>query len=250
VRDFFAGAWYLARGIGWVARRPRQWLFGLVPALLVLVAYVAGLIALGVYDRRLATVLSPFAELWSSGVREATRLLVGLLLFGAALLVAIVTFTGVTLLVGGPFYESLSGRVEEAAGGLPDEVRMPVWRAAADAAVVAVMMGLLAVVFFCLGLIPGVGQTVVPVVAAGFSGYFLTLELTSIALERRGLRPRERLAALRRNRALSVGFGTSVFVIFLIPLGAVLAMPGAVAGGTLLARERLAGDDHRADGKL
>jgi CysZ protein len=244
VRDFFAGAWYFARGVGWVARRPRQWLFGLVPALIVLIAYLAGLIALGVYDGRLATWMSPFAEDWSSGVRAATRLLVGLLLFGAALLVAIVTFTGVTLVVGGPFYESLSGRVEQAAGGLPDEVRTPAWRqvprAAADAAVVAAMTGLVAVLFFCLGLLPGVGQTVVPVVAAGFSGYFLTLELTAIALERRGLRRPERLAALRRNRALSVGFGTSVFVVFLIPLGAVLTMPGAVAGGTLLARERLA----------
>jgi uncharacterized protein involved in cysteine biosynthesis len=86
-----------------------------------------------------------------------------------------------------------------------------------------------------------VGQTVVPVVAALVSGYFLTLELTSIALERRGLRRRERFALLRRDRALSVGFGASVFVVFLIPLGAVLAMPGAVAGGTLLARERFAG---------
>jgi CysZ protein len=88
-----------------------------------------------------------------------------------------------------------------------------------------------------------VGQTVVPVVAALVSGYFLTLELTSIALERRGLRRREKFALLRRERALSVGFGASVFVVFLIPLGAVLAMPGAVAGGTLLARERLVRQD-------
>jgi CysZ protein len=72
------------------------------------------------------------------------------------------------------------------------------------------------------------------------SGYFLTLELTSIPLERRGLRRRDRFALLRRNRALAVGFGASVFVVFLIPLGALIAMPGAVAGGTLLARERLA----------
>jgi hypothetical protein len=36
-----------------------------------------------------------------------------------------------------------------------------------------------------------------------------------------------------------VGFGTSVFVVFIIPLGTVFAMPGAVAGGTPLARERL-----------
>lgn len=242
MRDFFAGVWYLVRGIGWVARRPRQWLFGLVPAVIVLAAYVAGLVALGVYDGRLARLVTPFADGWSGGLREATRLLVEALVFGGALLVAVVTFTGVTLLVGGPFYESLAVRVEEAAGRVPDEVRAPVLRQVADAAVVAVMSGLVAVLFLCLGLVPAIGQTVVPVAAAVSSGYFLTLELTAIALERRGLRRRERLAALRRNRALSVGFGTSVFVVFLVPLGAVLAMPAAVAGGTLLVRERLVGD--------
>jgi CysZ protein len=31
-------------------------------------------------------------------------------------------------------------------------------------------------------------------------------------------------------------------VVFLVPLGAVVAMPGAVVGGTMLARERLGKD--------
>jgi CysZ protein len=246
VTDFLAGVRYFARGLGWVARRPRQWLFGLIPALIVLVAYIIALTLLGIYDSDLAKAVSPFAGHWPSGLRDATRALIGILLYGAALMVAIVTFAGVTLVVGEPFYEGISGRVEEAAGGLPPEARTPVLRqllrGVADALVVGLVTGLFAVLFFCLGFVPAVGQTVVPVLAACVSGYFLTLELTAIPLERRGLRRRERFALLRRNRALAVGFGTSVFVVFLIPLGAVFAMPGAVAGGTLLARERL--DDH------
>ena len=244
VTDFFAGVRYFARGLGWVARRPRQWLVGLVPALIVLVAYIIGLMFLGIHDADLAKVVSPFADHWSSGLRDVTRVLIAVLTFGAALMLAIVTFTGVTLIVGEPFYESISGRVEESAGGLPPETRTPLRRqlvrGVGDAAIVGALTGLFAVFFFCLGFIPAVGQTVVPVIAACVSGYFLTLELTSIALERRGLRRRARFAVLRRNRALSVGFGVAVFVVFLIPLGAVLAMPGAVAGGTLLARDRLA----------
>jgi CysZ protein len=35
---------------------------------------------------------------------------------------------------------------------------------------------------------------------------------------------------------LALGFGVSVFVCFLVPLGAVLVMPAAVAGATLLTR--------------
>lgn len=245
MRDFVAGVRYFVRGMAWVARRPRQWLFGLVPALIVLVVYVAALLLLGTYDWDLAGALSPFARHWSPAARDALRGLIAVLVFGAAVMVAVVTFTGVTLAVGDPFYESLSGRVEDAAGGRPPQVRVPlvrqVGRAVADAVIVGSVTGLFALLFFVLGFLPLVGQTVVPVVAALVSGNFLAFELTSIPLGRRGLRRRERFALLRRGRAAALGFGASVFVAFLVPFGAVLTMPGAVAGGTLLARERLAG---------
>lgn len=244
MREFLVGVRYFVRGLGWVARRPRKWLFGLIPAFIVLAVYVVALALLGVYLTDLVRAMSPFADHWSASLRGATRAVIGVLLYGAALMVAVVTFAGVTLAVGEPFYESIANRVEESAGGLPAEVDVPllrqVLRGIGDAIVVGLITGLLAALFFVLGFLPVVGQTVVPVVAACVSGYFLTFELTSIALERRGLRRRERFAALRRNRALAVGFGASVFVVFLIPLAAVFAMPGAVAGGTLLARERLA----------
>lgn len=247
MRNFVAGVRYFVRGLGWVARRPGQWLFGLIPALIVLIAYAVGLIFLGVYLSDVVRAVSPFADHWSAGVRDLVRVLMAISLYGAAVMIAIVTFTGVTLVVGEPFYESISGRVEESAGGLPPEARVSLWRqmwrGLGDALVVGLITGLFAVLFFALGFLPVVGQTVVPVVAALVSGYFLTLELTSIALERRGLRRRERFALLRRDRALAVGFGASVFVVFLIPLGAVVAMPGAVAGGTLLARERFIRSD-------
>jgi CysZ protein len=45
---------------------------------------------------------------------------------------------------------------------------------------------------------------------------------------------------LRAHRPEALGFGTAVFLCFLVPGGAVLLMPAAVAGGTLLARHVLA----------
>jgi CysZ protein len=229
-----------------VARRPGQWLFGLLPALIVLVLYAVALTFLGLYLSDLVNAASPFADHWSSGLRDTTRVLMGVLIFAAAVMISIVTFTGVTLVVGEPFYEGISTRVEESSGGLPPDANVPLWRqlvrGLGDAIFVGLITGLFAVLFFILGFLPAVGQTVVPVIAACVSGYFLTLELTSIPLERRGLRRREKFALLRRNRSLSVGFGAAVFVVFLIPLGAVLAMPGAVAGGTLLVRERFDGE--------
>jgi CysZ protein len=42
---------------------------------------------------------------------------------------------------------------------------------------------------------------------------------------------------LARNRAQTLGFGVAVFCAFLIPLGAILLMPAAIAGATLLSRQ-------------
>lgn len=248
IRDVVAGVAYFARGVGWTARRPREWLFGLIPALIALVLYVVALVVLITYAGDLAAAVTPFADHWSDGQRRAVRIIAGVAIVGGGALFAILTFTALTLLIGEPFYERLALRTEESMGGAPPEaggsVVREVLRGVGDAVVVGVAALGFAVLFFALGLLPGVGQTVVPVAAACVSGYYLCGELTGIALARRGLRRRERLARLRRERPLAVGFGTAVFVVFLLPLGAVLAMPGAVVGGTMLVRERLdEGDD-------
>lgn len=49
----------------------------------------------------------------------------------------------------------------------------------------------------------------------------------------------DRRAALKADRPTTLGFGMAVFVSFLIPLGAVLLMPAAVAGAALLTRRVL-----------
>ncbi|GLZ10249.1 membrane protein [Actinomadura sp. NBRC 104425] len=242
-KDLFNGVGYLFRGLAWVARRPAQWLFGLIPALIVLAVYAAGLVALAWNLGDLAGWVTPFADGWSSGLRDATRIVAGVAIFGAALFLAVVTFTAVTLLVGDPFYEAISVRVEESQGGAPPEPDVPlltqIGRAIGDAIVMGLIALLFAVLFFACGFLPVVGQTVVPVVAACVSGSLLAVELTSVALERRGLLRRDRLAVLRRYRPLAVGFGVATFVTFMVPLAAVVMMPAAVAGATLMVRERL-----------
>jgi CysZ protein len=77
------------------------------------------------------------------------------------------------------------------------------------------------------------------VLGAVVSGFFLTVELTTLAFERRGVARRERFAVLRANKSLALGFGVAVFLLFLVPLVAVVAMPAAVAGAALLVRTRL-----------
>ncbi|TDB89196.1 hypothetical protein E1264_08975 [Actinomadura sp. KC216] len=227
-----------------MARHPAQWLFGLIPALIVLTVYVTALVFLAFQIDDLAGWVTGFADDWSDTPRTWARIVAGTAIYGAALFLAVLTFTAVTLLVGDPFYEAIAVRVEESQGGAPPEPDVPlivqIGRAIKDAVLLGAVALTFAVVFFVCGFLPVVGQTVVPLVAALVSGYFLAGELTSVALERRGIRRTERFARLKANRPLAIGFGVATLLVFLVPLGAVLAMPGAVAGGTLLARERLA----------
>jgi CysZ protein len=105
-----------------------------------------------------------------------------------------------------------------------------------------------AVLLFALGFIPVAGQTVVPVIGFFVTGFFLTEELTAVALQRRGVELRERLALLRSRKTLVWGFGTPLAVVFLVPFVAVFLMPGAVAGATLMARDLLGEETEGDDG--
>lgn len=236
------GIGFCFRGLGWAARHPRWWLFGLIPALIALVLYTVALVWLGTHATDVAAWMTPFADDW--GWRDAFRTLVGVMVFVVGLALSVLTFTAVTLVIGDPFYEKLSERVEEDLGGLPDGGDLPFWRSllrsVRDSLVTLMYVLMFTIPLFVLGFVPVVGQTVVPVVGALVSGFFLTVELTALAMERRGLRRRDRFALLRSNLSVSLGFGVPLFLAFMLPLVSVVVMPGAVAGAAMLVRLRLA----------
>ncbi|PZG13726.1 hypothetical protein C1J01_29085 [Nonomuraea aridisoli] len=237
MRDFAAGVGFFVQGFGWVSRHPRWWLFGLIPAVIAFAVYVVALVFLGTNAGDLAAFMTPFADSWSW--REAFRAMVGVALFLGGLAVAVLTFAAVTLTIGEPFYERLSSAVDV----LEEEDEQPWWRtlprSIRDSLVTLFYVLIFTIPLFFLGFIPVVGQTVVPVLGALVSGFFLTVELTTLALERRGRARKQRFALLRGNMASTLGFGVAVFLLFLIPLVAVIAMPAAVAGAALLVRTRI-----------
>ncbi|MFK8845928.1 EI24 domain-containing protein [Streptomyces sp. Ac-502] len=249
MRDLVAGTGYLGKGQRWVARHGRWWGFGMIPALIALVLYAGALVALAFFAGDLAAWATPFADGWGSPWRGLLRGLFVALLFAGGLLLSVLTFTAVTLLIGDPFYESLSEKVEESEGSCPPGTGMSLWRelwvSLRDSVHVLVRAAGFGLLFFVLGFIPFVGQTVVPAIGFCVSGFFLTVELTSVAMQRRGIPVRERLRMLRGRKGLAVGFGTPLVLLFLVPFVAVFLMPGAVAGATLLVRD-LTGEDEEA----
>ncbi|AYF76751.1 hypothetical protein D7D52_26365 [Nocardia yunnanensis] len=243
MRDFGAGFGYLLAGLRWMARHRRDYGLGLVPGLVTLVLYAAALTALAWWGTDLVTAATPFADGWSSPWLGLFRGLLTVVVFCLAMLGAVLAFTAVTLLIGQPFYETLSERVDRSVspdGTAPESGRSlwtELWISARDSLRILVRVALCGIVLFALGFVPVVGQTVIPVIGALVTGFFLSHELTSVALQRRSIDLRERLALLRSRKGLAWGFGAPLGLAFLVPFVAVFLMPGAVAGATLMARE-------------
>lgn len=245
MHDFGAGFTYLLLGQRWMVRHPRHYGLGILPGLITLVLYAAALIALVVWGADLSATLTPFADDWPSPWLGFFRGVFTLAMIALAVLLAVLTFTAVTLLIGAPFYDALSVRVDRSVSpdGTAPESGLSFWHdlwvSIRDSIRILVRAMLWALLLFVLGFVPVLGQTVIPIVAVFVTGFFLTQELTSLALQRRGVHLREQLVLLRARKALAWGFGAPLGLAFLVPLVAVFLMPGAVAGATLLARDLL-----------
>jgi CysZ protein len=244
IRDLTIGAGLLVRGLGICLRHPRLFSLGMLPALIAGLFYAAALTTLIIFVDDLAGAVTWFADDWSSAWRDTIRILAGLALLGVAGLISVLTFTAVTLLIGDPFYERISELVESRFGGVPGGAVETVWwrslgRSLVDSIRLITIGLLLGIPLLFVGFIPVAGQILGIVLGGAVGGWVLALELTGVPFQRRGQRLRHRREVLGRHRAMALGFGAAVFVSFLIPLGAVLLMPAAVAGAALLARKAL-----------
>ncbi|MGW5400618.1 EI24 domain-containing protein [Streptomyces sp. NPDC003952] len=252
MRDLAGGFGYLLAGQRWVLRHGRWLGFGLLPGLVSLVLYAGALIGLGYGADDLTAWATPFADGWSSPWLGLFRGFLTALVFCLGLFLAVITFTAVTLLVGQPFYESLSEQVDRTEGGeVPESgltLAQELWISARDSLRILGRVLLFGILLFALGFVPVIGQTVVPVLGFCVSGFFLAQELTSVALMRRRIQLTEQLALLRGRRMLALGFGVPLVLSFLVPLVAVFLMPGAVAGATLMVRDLVGEGDGDGDG--
>lgn len=241
--EFFAGVADLGRGFRYWSTSPRLMLLGVLPALIVGAIWTGAFLDLATDLDSVVAWLTPFAGGWGA-LQWPVRVIVGASVLVAMLLVAGLAFTAVVLTVADPFYERISHDVEARLGNPPDQRDDPwlrsVLRAARDGLMLLLASVLVGIAAFLLGLIPIAGPIIAAVFGAAVGGWFLVVELTGTPFDARGYTLRERRAVLRRSRARVLGFGAATWLLFLIPLGAVVVMPAAVSGATVLARAALA----------
>lgn len=239
LRRFLSGAGFLVRGFGFWGRQPGAMLLGLIPAAIVFVLILAGLVVLGIQLPALVEWATPFADAWDEFWAASVRLAVAALTFAGAVLLAAVTFTALTLAVGDPFYERIWRAVELELGGEVPDRGAGFWSAVRAALGLIVLGVVSAVAVGIVGFVPVVGAVAAPVLGTALSGWLLARELTARAFEARGMTSEARRGVLRGRRAQLLGFGMATQLCFLVPLGAIIVMPAAVAGSTMLARSAL-----------
>ncbi|WP_447008533.1 EI24 domain-containing protein [Saccharothrix isguenensis] len=244
MRDFSTGVGLLGQGFGLVFRSPKLLLIGAIPALLTTVLLIGGAVGLAVYINDIAAWATPFADDWNEGLRAATRFAAGFSIIGAFIAIGLLLFTAITLIIGGPFYEHIAETVEDThLGGVPETDQASWARSAAvgirDAVLLVGLAILCAIPLFAAGFIPIIGQTVVPVIAVCVNATILGIELTGIPFTRRGLKLNVRRQVLRKRRAVTLGFAVPTYLLCLIPLAALVVLPAAMAGGTVLAHRLL-----------
>jgi len=249
LRGFLEGVGLLFRGFRAWGSTPRAMLIGLVPGLITSLVFGAAIITLLMNLDHLVSWITSFADGWDELWRTVVQIAVGIGIIGAAALVAVYTFTVVTLTIGAPFFEHISRAVDDRISPVTEAPEVPmlrgILRGVGEAIAVLALTVLIGLGLFLLGLIPIAGSVTAAVIGAFTGGWFLALELTATAFERRGIRFGARRRMLGQRRSVTLGFGVAAFVLFLVPLGAVATMPAAVAGATLLARRTL-GEPTRA----
>jgi CysZ protein len=239
ITEFFAGVATLARGFGYFRRRPGTMALGLIPAAIVFGILVVLIVLLVANLDPVTIFLTGFAESWDEGWRNLLRIGFGLALVVGLIVLYAFAFTALTLIVGDWFYQRIWRIVEADLGDFTAGPEPGFWRSSLDAARLVVRAIVTGVLIVLLGLVPLIGTVLAVVLGTFLSGRVVALELTTRPLEARGMTRQQRRAALRSHSARVLGFGVAVHLCFLIPGGAILVMPAAVAGATLLARHAL-----------
>jgi len=244
LRDFIEGLRLFAAGTGFWSSKGRLMALALVPAVIALVILGSAFIAVLMLADDWAAALIEFITHDPTPPGFAVAV-VTVAIIASAFMLAVFSFTALTLLIGQPFYERLADAAMDSVGLVPS-AEEPWWRGTWRGVTESIALLAIGVCFsiglFLTGLLPAVGTVLAFVGNALIGGTLLTLELTAYPLSRVGVRTlRGRWALFKQHRSLVTGFGVTAFLIFLVPGGAVFTMPSAVAGATLLASRMVQG---------
>src|SRR5690606_5958814 len=123
LRRFFSGAGYLGTGFRAWGTSPGLMLLGMIPAVIVGLVYLAGIVILVLNIDSIIGWATAFADGGEQPWQGLVRVLGGVALVLLSVMVLINTFTALTLAVGEPFYERIWNSTEKRLGGAVEDGR-------------------------------------------------------------------------------------------------------------------------------
>lgn len=235
--DFIAGFKYVLDGFGAILK-PGVRFHVLIP-LLINALLFAGVITCG------ANILHDFINTWLTGWWEWVRWLLWPLFVIVAMTVIFFCFSIVANLFAAPFNGFLSAAVEyrmtgikpDTGGGLaqlPGEIK----KAALSEGRKFIYFALRVIPLILLFFIPFI-QFAAPFIWFLFGAWMLALEYLDFPMGNHGISFPEQKNILKQRRQLTLGFGTGVLLLTMIPIANFLAIPVGVCAATRLYIERL-----------
>lgn len=234
--ELASGASSFLAGFRVFRTHPGTMLLGLLPALLAGLILASAIGALLFFLQPIVEALTPFAESWHPFWRGTARVVLATGIVVTAGIVSVRVFTALALTIGGPFYERIAIIADDSLGGLPDAVETRFWRSLRDMGRIVLRSILGAIGIGLVSLIPAIGGALGAVLGVLFTATVVTREFSLLPFQRRGVASAERRALLKGARWRVLGFGLMVQLWYVLPLGALLGMPVASAGGTHLVR--------------
>jgi CysZ protein len=184
-----------------------------------------------------------FGAAWMVGwligdaVRVEVRIVAQALMFLLTLLIAYFLYLPVARVLLAPFAEALSRKTRVINKGRTIHQNNQGWaRAMWEGLKLVTFQAVVALAALALGLaFPPVGAPVGVAVAIFLGG----LDFFDIPLSTRGLRLKKKLGVIWLNKSLALGFGVAAYLMLLIPVINMLALPVGVVGATLLTESLL-----------
>ncbi len=218
IRDLVLGVGDGLRGAGYLAGKPRLWVWVILPAIVAAIILIAAVSALiGVLSPWIAGLAGYLPGSWADNVLKILLWIVGLI-------ASFAIFVSVAALIAAPFNEELSESIEEHETGVPGP-KFSLWRffvdlvigmahAARRVFVYLVVMGGLLILGFA---VPVAGTAVAAVLGFVATARFASYDAFDAVWARRRYRYKQKTAYLREHRWRTLGMGAVVAVLLVIP---------------------------------
>jgi CysZ protein len=238
---FWAGAALPWRGLVFVGRRPRLFIWVIAPALIGLCMVIGAWMTVWYTVPPLIGSLWARPEvvgLWQNLWTFTVLVVMGFFFMGAALL-----SYGLIGILGTPFYDRLSAAVEHEIGGSAEDAfdlrqtLSDIWWSVVHSVVAMGLWIFVVLGLFSLNLIPVVGGVLEVLLSTIATWVWVAREMLDGALSRRQMSFRGKLNFMKAHSRTTLGLGASTAVLLWIPLVNILMLPMGIVGATLMVLE-------------